>query len=125
MPKRWDPIKKVFDVFEDYHWFSEYSKSIIEKAKEEQKAEIKARYDLLQYRQSEYNRVAKSILSSFISRAADIEQGQDAWILSIIEKWFRYFLEDDDALVSIINFISNRFLEYNSSNRNKAIQECK
>lgn len=62
-------------------------------------------------------------MNSFIEHAADIEQSQDAWILNIIEKWFRFSQDDDSALLNIINFISNRFMEYNSLTRIKAVQE--
>ena len=125
VPKRFDFIKKVIDTQEDYHWFSENSLAVIEKTKEEQKVEIKSRSDLLQSRQNEYSKVAKCIVSSFIAHATEIEQSQDAWIQSIIEKWFRFFQDDDQTLLDIINFISNRFMEYNSLTRLKAVQEWK
>jgi hypothetical protein len=112
-------------VPEDYHCFSEDWLAVIEKAKEEQKAEIAARSELLLNRQNEYNKVAIWIMNSFIEHAADIEQSQDAWILNIIEKWFRFSQDDDSALLNIINFISNRFMEYNSLTRIKAVQEWK
>lgn len=99
-----------------------YSKVTLERIRENEKElvqEIETRKKLLEEREDRRSKVIYAITDSIMSHT--IEPKHENWILSIIEKWMRWYKQDEKYALKLSNFLINKLTEFQPTARAKAV----
>ena len=116
---KYDDFKSKLPVEDPINNFSKVSLEIIEQAKVSMPGEIEIRANLSEQRFNNRIKVVHVLLDTISEHT--MENKHDIPLLSLIERWTRFYKDEVEELLKLTNFLANRILLMNSEGRAKCM----
>ena len=117
--KKFDEIKNQIEVTELKTNFAEGTLTKIVKAKADLTEELKVREKLNEDRDRNRHEVILLLMDAISMHTIEVKH--DNSLLILIERWVRFYKDEEAELLKLSNFLTNRLLEMQSNARLKAM----